>query len=111
MLIINITKPQLFVTSNFRYKSLRPKADVSHIRVEIFKDDISNNLIKSFHHQLNALYKIKQGFKSFDSANNLISMFVFFFNFVRLPSSLDGLTPAQVAGMNLTKNLIKNIFS
>ncbi|SHK26356.1 hypothetical protein SAMN02745912_02804, partial [Paramaledivibacter caminithermalis DSM 15212] len=33
--------------------------------------------------------------------NNLISMFVFFYNFVRPHSSLNGLTPAQVAGLNL----------
>jgi transposase InsO family protein len=38
------------------------------------------------------------------AANNLISMFVFFFNFVRPHSALNGLTPAQVAGLNLSKN-------
>jgi len=77
--------------------------DVKHIRVESFKDDISNNLIESFHHQFKAWYKTKQGFNSFDSANNLISMFIFFYNFVRPHSALNGLTPAQVAGLNLTK--------
>jgi len=76
--------------------------DVKHIRVESFKDDISNNLIESFHHQFKAWYKTKQGFNSFDSANNLISMFIFFYNFVRPHSALNGLTPAQVAGLNLT---------
>lgn len=78
-------------------------SDVKHIRVESFKDDISNNLIESYHHQFKAWYKTKQGFHSFDSANNLISMFVFFYNFVRPHSSLNGLTPAQVAGLSLTK--------
>lgn len=76
--------------------------NVRHIRVESFKDDISNNLIKSFHRQFKAWYKTKQGFNSFDSANNLISMFVFFYNFVRPDSALNGLTPAQVSGLNLT---------
>ena len=75
---------------------------VKHVSVQSFKDDISNNLIESFHHQFKAWYKTKQGFNSFDSANNLISMFVFFFNFVRPHSSLDGLTPAQVAGLKLS---------
>ncbi|MDK2793875.1 MAG: putative transposase [Caldanaerobacter sp.] len=75
---------------------------VTHIRVESFKDDISNNLIESFHHQFKAWYNTKQGFNSFESANNLISMFLFFYNFVRPHSSLNGLTPAQVAGLNLT---------
>ena len=77
-------------------------SSVKHIRVESFKDDISNNLIESFHHQFKAWYRTKQGFKSFKSANNLISMFIFFYNFVRPHSSLNGLTPAQVAGLSLT---------
>lgn len=77
--------------------------EVKHIRVQSFKDDISNNLIESFHHQFKAWYKTKQGFNSYDSANNLISMFIFFYNFVRPHSALNGLTPAQVAGLNLTK--------
>ncbi|NLY42788.1 MAG: IS1/IS6 family transposase [Clostridiaceae bacterium] len=76
--------------------------NIKHIRVESFKDDISNNLIESFHHQFKAWYKTKQGFNSFESANNLISMFLFFYNFVRPHSSLNGLTPAQVAGLTLT---------
>ena len=74
-----------------------------HIRVESFHDDVSNNLIEAFHHQFKAWYKTKQGFRSFDSANNLISMFVFFFNFVRPHSALNNLTPAQVAGLSLSK--------
>ena len=77
--------------------------DVKHIRVQSFKDDISNNLIECFNKQFKAWYKTKNGFSSFNSANNLISMFVFFFNFVRPHSALNGLTPAQVAGLNLNK--------
>lgn len=76
---------------------------VTHIRVESFKDDIPNNLIECFNKQFKAWYKTKQGFCSFGSANNLISMFVFFFNFIRPHSALDGMTPAQVAGLNLSK--------
>lgn len=77
--------------------------NAKHIRVESFKDDISNNLIESFNHQFKAWYKTKQGFNSYTSANNLISMFVFFFNFVRPHSALNNLTPAQVAGLSLSK--------
>ena len=78
--------------------------NVSHIRVESFKDDISNNIIESFNHQFKTWYKTKQGFNSYTSANNLISTFVFFYNFVRPHSALNGMTPAQVAGLNLTKS-------
>lgn len=82
-------------------KSILP--DAIHIRVQSFEDDISNNLIECFNKQFKAWYKTKQGFSSFASANNLISMFVFFFNFIRPHSGLNGLTPAQVAGLNLSK--------
>ena len=76
---------------------------VQHIRVESFHDDITNNLIECFNKQFKAWYKTKQGFSSFASANNLISMFIFFYNFVRPHSALNGLTPAQCAGLHLPK--------
>ena len=41
--------------------------------------------------------------KSFESANSMIMMFVFFFNFIRPHSSLSNLTPAQVAGLKYSK--------
>ena len=76
---------------------------VQHIRVESFHDDITNNLIECFNKQFKAWYKTKQGFSSFASANNLISMFIFFYNFVRPHSALNDLTPAQCAGLHLSK--------
>jgi len=69
-----------------------------HIRVADFNDWISNNLIESFHGQFKAWYHPKRGFNSFTCANNLIAMYVFFYNFLRPHSALSGLTPAQVAG-------------
>ena len=68
------------------------------IQVESFDDIINNNPIEAFNGQFKAWYKPKRGFKSFDSANLLISLFVFFYNFVRPHSSLNNLAPAQVAG-------------
>ena len=55
--------------------------------------------MECFNKHFKAWYKTIQGFSSLESANNLISMFVFFFNFVRPHSALNGLTPAQVAGL------------
>jgi hypothetical protein len=40
--------------------------------------------LECFNKQFKAWNKTKQGFASFSSANNLIFMFVFFFNFVPL---------------------------
>lgn len=98
-------KPQAIVTDRYSAYKIPIKAfgNVQHIRVQSFGDDITNNLIECFNKQFKAWYKTKQGFSSFASANNLISMFVFFHNFVRPHSALNGLTPAQCAGLKLSK--------
>lgn len=63
-------------------------------------DDITNNLIESFNKTFKSWYKAKKGFNSFEKANNLISLFIFHYNFVRPHGSLNQLTPAEVAGFN-----------
>lgn len=84
--------------------------NAKHIRVESFKDDISNNLIEAFNNRFKAWYKTKRGFNSFQAANASISVFVFFFNFIRPHQGLDDLTPAQVAGANYDPNP-RNLFT
>ena len=100
----HLGKPQAIVTDRYSAYKVPVKAfgDVQHIRVQSFGDDITNNLIECFNKQFKAWYKTKQGFSSFTSANNLISMFVFFHNFARPHSALNGLTPAQCAGLELS---------
>lgn len=96
-------RPAAIVSDRYSaYKQPVKSFGAKHIRVQSFRDDVSNNLIEAFNKQFKSWYKTKQGFCSFDSANNLISMFVFFFNFVRPHSALGGLTPAQVAGLSLS---------
>jgi putative transposase len=101
----DLGNPNSLVTDRYSAYKVPAKSvlNVKHIRVESFKDDISNNLIECFNKQFKAWYKTKQGFNSYECANNLISMFVFFFNFVRPHSALSNLTPAQVAGLSLSK--------
>ena len=65
-----------------------------HIPVAPMSSYTSNNLIESF----KAWYKAKKGFNSFEKANNLISVFVFHYNFIRPHGSLNSHTPAEVAG-------------
>ena len=74
--------------------------DTKHIIVESFCDDISNNLIESFNKTFKSWYKKIKGFKSFESANSLISNFIFYYNFIKSHSSLSNLTPAEVCGIN-----------
>jgi transposase-like protein len=70
--------------------------DTKHIRVESFCDDIS----KSFNKTFKSWYKKIKCFKSFESANSLISNFIFYYNFIKSHSSLSNLTPAEVCGIN-----------
>lgn len=77
-----------------------------HVPVAPMSSDITNNLIESFNKTFKAWYKAKKGFNSFEKANNLISLFIFHYNFIRPHGSLNKLTPAEVAGFqsdNLNK--------
>jgi transposase-like protein len=100
----DLGKPNMAVTDRLASYNLAVKAvlGVAHHRVSSFDCDIPNNLIECFNKQFKAWYKTKNGFNSFDGANNMIATFVFFFNFVRPHMALSGLTPAQVAGLSLT---------
>jgi len=103
-------KPRSIVSDRYSAYNVPVKCffpDAKHIRVESFKDDISNNIIESFHGQFKAWYKTKRGFNSFDSANSTISAFIFFFNFIRPHMGLHGFTPAQVAGADYDTNFSK----
>ena len=101
----HLGKPKSIVSDRYvaYVQPIKSVLNVPHIKVASFKDDISNNLIEAFNKQFKSWYKSKQGFNSFQSANNLISMFVFFYNFVRPHSALNNFTPAEVAGLNLSK--------
>lgn len=103
--------PNSIVTDRYSAYNVPAKSilGVNHIRVESFKADISNNLIEAFHKQFKTWYKTKQGFNSFDSANSLIMMFVFFYNFIRPHSSLSNQTPAQVAGLKCSEKEQKSL--
>lgn len=111
--VAHMGKPSAIVSDRYSAYKVPVKCffpNSAHIRVESFKDDISNNLIESFNNRFKAWYKTKRGFHSFESANAMISVFVFFFNFIRPHQGLGGLTPAQVAGAKYDPNP-KNLFS
>lgn len=76
-------------------------SNTKHVAVKPMSNDITNNLIESFNKTFKAWYKAKKGFNSFEKANNLIYLFIFHYNFIRPHGSLNGCTPAEVAGMNV----------
>lgn len=98
-------KPNAIVTDRYSAYKVPTKSifGVKHIRVASFKDDISNNVIEAFNKQFKYWYKTRYGFNSFESANSMIMMFVFFYNFIRPHSSLSDLTPAEVAGFKCSE--------
>lgn len=98
-------KPNAIVTDRYSAYKVPTKSifGVPHVRVASFKDDISNNVIEAFNRRFKYWYKTGYGFNSFESANSMIMMFVFFYNFIRPHSSLSNLTPAQVAGLKYSK--------
>jgi transposase-like protein len=95
-------QPQSAVISDRYYAYQQPAGlffpEAEHVRVEDFNDLINNNILEAFNGQFKAWYKPKRGFNTFESANRLIATYIFFYNFIRPHSSLNGLTPAQVAG-------------
>lgn len=77
-----------------------------HIPVEPMSGDMNNNLIESFNKTFKAWYKTKKGFNSFEKANCLIFVFIYYYNFLRPHGSLNKLSPAEVAGLD-TSSLSK----
>lgn len=75
-----------------------------------FLDYLNNNFIVSFNKTFKAWYKTKKGFKTFLSANDLITTFIFHYNFLHQHSSLNDLSPAAVAGVSFHKRLSRNWF-
>ncbi|MBM7625152.1 IS6 family transposase [Sporohalobacter salinus] len=101
----NFEQPNAIVSDRYHAYNAATKAiftKAEHIKVQSFKDDISNNIIESFFGTFKSWAKRRRGFNSFASANQLITMFMFFYNYIRPHSGLNDLTPAQVAGIKYT---------
>ena len=74
-----------------------------HIKVQSWFDDITNNLIESFFKRFKHKYKTCHGFKSETSVQALLQGFFFFYNYIIPHSSLNGETPARVAGVKYSE--------
>ena len=69
-----------------------------HVQAAI-STPLSNNKMERFFRTLKQRYKTINSFYSQDSAKTFIEGFEAFYNFIRGHRSLNGLTPAQVAGL------------
>ena len=69
------------------------------------KDKINNNRIERYHSTFRERDKVMRAFKNVDNAENYIENFKTYYNFLRKHEALDGLTPAQVSGINEPREL------
>ena len=76
--------------------------NVIHHVYESFADEKNNNVLESFHGTFKSWYKSKKTFHSLESAKNLITIFLFYYNFIHQHSSLNHHAPAEVAGVRYT---------
>ena len=83
---------------------------VKHYPYKGFKDFLNNNFIESFNKTFKAWYKTKKSFKNFRSAELLITAFIFHYNFLHTHSSLNNLSPANVAGIIYSDKSAENWF-
>lgn len=89
-------EPTNFITDrlpSYNQAVVKVLPNTLHIPVAPMSSDI-----ESFNKTFKAWYKAKKCFNSFKKANNLISLFIFHYNFIRPHGSLNNLTPAEVAG-------------
>ena len=93
-------EPSNFITDrlpSYNQAVAKVLPNTKHIPVAPMSSDTNNNLIESFNKTFKAWYKALKGFNSFEKANNLISVFIFHYNFIRSHGSLNNHTPAEVA--------------
>lgn len=84
--------------------------EAKHYIYDSFADDYSNNVLESFNKTFKAWYKTKKGFHCFDSALDMISNFMFYYNFIHSHSSLSKQSPACVAGITYSQEQAKHWF-
>ena len=62
---------------------------------------MGNQIIERYHATFRERDKVIRGFKSEKTANNYLENWKTYYNFVKLHMTLSGLTPAEVAGLNI----------
>lgn len=112
-LLITTSVPKTIITD--RLDSYNVPIDVCfptvrHYPYKGFKDYLNNNFIESFNKTFKAWYKTKKSFKNFCSAQQLITVFMFHYNFLHTHTSLNNLSPANVAGIIYTDKSAENWF-
>ena len=77
------------------------KGQVRHIRTKPFVEVDNTNLIERFHGTLKDRTKVLRGFKSVDTAKQLLDGWLVYYNFIRNHESLNDKSPAESMGIPL----------
>ncbi len=80
------------------------RTNTEHIRLSTIREKPNNNLVERFHNTFREFDKVRRGFKTQQTAQLLSDGFRTYYNFIRPHYALDGLTPSQVAGVDLGLN-------
>jgi len=88
--------------NNAFYTNTMPRTQ--HISLVGFRDKINNNVIERLHGSIRERTKVMRGFSEFTSAKKIIDCWSVYYNFIRPHMSLDGMTPAEAAGVDLELN-------
>lgn len=79
-------------------------SDTEHVQSKGFRVQPNTNLIERFHGTLKARTKIMRGLKKPETALQFLDGWLVHYNFFRPHEGIDGLTPAQKAGIISSKN-------
>lgn len=105
-------KPEFIVTDGlFSYEKAisrefhaRRLPKTHHIRLAKFEDKVNNNLIERYHSTFRERDKVMRGFKGNHNAQFFSEGFRMYYNYLRPHQGLDGMTPAQMAGIDFEFN-------
>jgi putative transposase len=92
--------PKVVVTDKLAsYLDVNYGKDVEHRQGSPFSIEDSTSLIERFHGTLKSRTKVMRGLKNIETAHDFMNGWLVFYNYLRPHESLDGKTPARVAGV------------
>ena len=74
------------------------RSKVKHIHFPAWKMKFKNNPIERYHNTIRENYKVMRRFQNSKTAKNFLTFFKNYYNFLRPHKSLNGQTPAMIAG-------------
>lgn len=114
-----ISRPNYVITDSLRSyeEAIRKELDArktAHIKTKSLSDGFQNRPIERYHNEIRETLKARRGLGNDESTQRYADAYKDYHNFARPHSGLDGMTPAEAAGIDLglghdrIKDLITN---